>query len=126
MNLSHRSGRGSGVRGPGALLLALLLSATLLAGCDGDGDGVTPRPEETTPGEEATAPAPPEETLAEGEELVNERCTPCHSLDRVYAEDKDREGWTSTVDRMISLGAELDARERQVVIDYLTERSESP
>ncbi len=57
----------------------------------------------------------------DGNALVDERCTTCHTRERIDAQDKDEAGWTETVDRMISYGAELDSAERQAVIDYLVE-----
>jgi hypothetical protein len=64
--------------------------------------------------EEASAPM-----ALDGDALVSERCTVCHSRDRIDSKDKDEAGWTETVDRMISHGAQLNADERQAVIDYL-------
>ena len=58
-------------------------------------------------------------TTLDGDALVNERCTVCHTRERIDAQDKDEAGWTATVDRMISYGADLDSAERQAVIDYL-------
>ena len=57
----------------------------------------------------------------DGNALVNERCTVCHSRDRIDAQDKDEAGWTATVDRMIGYGAQLNADERAAVIQYLVE-----
>jgi len=55
----------------------------------------------------------------DGNALVDERCTVCHTRERIDAADKDEAGWTETVDRMIGYGAQLNAEERQAVIDYL-------
>jgi cytochrome c553 len=55
----------------------------------------------------------------DGEALVQERCSVCHGLDRVNSASKDEAGWTSTVDRMISKGANLNEDERAAVIEYL-------
>jgi mono/diheme cytochrome c family protein len=55
----------------------------------------------------------------DGEALVSERCTVCHTRQRIDAANKDEAGWTATVDRMIGHGAQLDSAERQAVIDYL-------
>lgn len=69
--------------------------------------------------------APPEADVEEGEatlsgeELLQERCTACHDLERVTSQDKDEAGWTATVDRMISYGAQLNAGEREALIEYL-------
>ncbi|MBN1966012.1 MAG: hypothetical protein JW910_15290 [Anaerolineae bacterium] len=55
----------------------------------------------------------------DGAALVAERCTVCHSADRIQRADKDEAGWTATVDRMIGNGAQLSAEERDAVIEYL-------
>lgn len=57
----------------------------------------------------------------DGNALIDERCTVCHTRDRIDQQDKDEEGWTATVDRMIGYGADLDEAERQAVISYLVE-----
>jgi predicted lipoprotein with Yx(FWY)xxD motif len=56
----------------------------------------------------------------DGNALVSERCTVCHTRERIDAASKDRAGWEATVDRMIGYGAQLNADERQAVIDYLS------
>ncbi|MCZ7543762.1 MAG: ABC transporter substrate-binding protein [Anaerolineae bacterium] len=58
----------------------------------------------------------------DGEALVAERCTVCHTIDRIEAAEKDEAGWTETVDLMIGNGAELNDAERAAVIDYLANR----
>ena len=62
----------------------------------------------------------PVTTTLDGETLVNERCTTCHTADRIVQADKDEAGWTATVDRMIGNGAQLSEEERTVLIEYLT------
>lgn len=57
----------------------------------------------------------------DGNALIDERCTVCHTRERIDQQDKDEAGWTATVDRMISYGADLDEAERQAVINYLVE-----
>jgi mono/diheme cytochrome c family protein len=59
------------------------------------------------------------ESSLDGESLVAERCTGCHTAERIDAADKDEAGWTKTVDQMIGYGTQLDQAERQAVIDYL-------
>lgn len=101
---------------------------------------VTPEPSATAtaepdtptrePTEEPTSTAEPsptsesftvEPTVAEGEVLLQERCTACHTLARVESAQKTRDAWASTADRMIGYGAQLSDAERVVVIDYLAE-----
>lgn len=78
---------------------------------------ITPEPEEPT-----SIPEPTSEPVgSEGEVLLEERCTGCHSLDRVEAAEKPREEWAATVDRMVGYGAQLSEDERGILIDYLVE-----
>ncbi len=55
----------------------------------------------------------------DGAALVQERCSVCHTTARIDREHMDVNGWTRTVDQMIGFGAQLNADERQAVIDYL-------
>jgi hypothetical protein len=62
-------------------------------------------------------------TTLDGNALVDERCTTCHTRARIDNEVKDGMGlaeWSAIVDRMIGYGAQLNADERQAVLDYLT------
>jgi len=88
-----------------AVSLVLLLG-TLLAAC---GDGSQKQDE----GQSAP------ETL-DGKTLVEERCAECHGLERVTGTSKMKEEWKTTVERMVSKGADLNAEEQEVVIEYLT------
>jgi hypothetical protein len=56
---------------------------------------------------------------SEGESLLQDRCTVCHTLSRVKTAGKSMDEWTRTVDRMIAMGANLDSEERGVLLDYL-------
>jgi cytochrome c5 len=57
----------------------------------------------------------------DGAALVQERCTVCHSTERIQAATKTKDEWTSTVNRMIGKGANLNADEKTAVINYLAE-----
>jgi mono/diheme cytochrome c family protein len=92
-----------------ALLLVVVLSILFLAGCGGSA-----QPAATT----APAAAPSQDT-SQGQSLVENRCTVCHPLSQVTSQRKDRAGWTSTVQRMVGHGANLNADEQKLVIDYL-------
>lgn len=77
----------------------------------------TPQPEEPTetPDPAAAGDEP------QGQVLLEERCTVCHTLDRVERAQKSRESWVDTVDRMIGYGAQLSDSERTILLDYLVE-----
>jgi cytochrome c5 len=86
-----------------------------------------------TPGEALSPSAPladmtPTEVLgptpglaASGEEMLQDRCTRCHTLDRVQTASKSLAQWQITVERMRAKGAELTDDEVQVLIEYLAD-----
>ena len=57
---------------------------------------------------------------SEIEALISDRCTACHTINRVSSKKADREGWTATVMRMKERGAALTDAQVPQVIDYLT------
>lgn len=63
---------------------------------------------------------------SKGAELLEERCTGCHDLERAYEEVYTYPQWEDVVDRMIRKGGDdlLDETERKIVIDYLTTYSQ--
>jgi len=67
---------------------------------------------------EAQSPAP-QPTLT-GEELVQERCTVCHGLERLD-HPHTRAQWEGVVELMRSYGAELTDQEAQTLVEYLVE-----
>jgi len=83
---------------------------------------LTQAPVETQPTQpsQETPPtaAPP---AGDGAALLEERCTVCHSLDRVTSASKTRQEWEQTVTRMVGKGARLNADEQEILISYLTE-----
>ena len=82
----------------------------------GGAEGEAPAEEEAAPeGEDMGA-------ALDGNALVNERCTVCHTRDRIDQAQKSPEEWAATVDRMMGYGAQLTPEERQAVLDYLTNR----
>jgi hypothetical protein len=50
---------------------------------------------------------------------MQNRCSVCHSTDRITSAHKTADEWKSTVTRMISHGAQLNATEEQTLLDYL-------
>ena len=57
----------------------------------------------------------------DGKALTEERCTACHSLDRVKSAKKTADEWTANVERMVEIGAQLNEAEQKAVIEYLSE-----
>ncbi|MCJ7625451.1 MAG: hypothetical protein MUO76_18280 [Anaerolineaceae bacterium] len=70
-------------------------------------------------GETATPSATATPEVDQGQQLVASRCTVCHTLGTVETKKADRDGWQATVERMIGKGAQLNATEQELVIDYL-------
>ena len=58
----------------------------------------------------------------DGKAVMEARCGDCHGLDRITSKTKDRAGWQTTVNRMISKGATLNAEEKAALIDYLVSK----
>jgi cytochrome c5 len=86
-------------------LLLVLVLMTAAAAC-------------STPAAQAP-PAEPIPSVHAGKELVETRCGTCHGVNMVEASKKDREGWQTTVDRMVLAGAKLDDQQKVQVVDYL-------
>lgn len=84
-------------------------AAMMLAGC-----AASPAPR----GGEATSSA----GGGDGEALVSEKCSQCHSIDRVDAAVKSEAEWQSTVERMERNGLEVTAEERDTIVQWLAER----
>jgi cytochrome c5 len=57
----------------------------------------------------------------DGKTLLETRCTTCHDLSRVTNKSKTLEEWRATVERMVDKGADLNADEQEILIQYLAE-----
>ena len=55
----------------------------------------------------------------DGQTLMQQRCSVCHSLDRVTSAQKTLDQWTVSVNRMIAHGAQLNPQEEQILLAYL-------
>lgn len=93
------------------IILVMTASIWILGAC-----GSSPEVNVPTP---TLEPAPTPLPAADGQALVQERCTVCHSLDRVRQSRKTEAEWKATVERMRGKGARLSADELEVVIRYL-------
>ena len=89
------------------LMAFLLVVGLFIIGC------ASSAPKVQIPGDSELSP-----TALEGKKLVEERCTVCHNLHRVYAKNEDKAGWEDEVDEMIEKGAKLNTEEREKVIEY--------
>jgi hypothetical protein len=51
--------------------------------------------------------------------IVDEQCSKCHSLKRVYNANKNAAAWEKTIDAMIKKGATINPEEKDPVLKYL-------
>ncbi|TWI73200.1 quinohemoprotein amine dehydrogenase alpha subunit-like protein [Desulfobotulus alkaliphilus] len=65
------------------------------------------------------SPVASSDALAEGENLLQNRCTSCHGAGKITRAKKDRNGWERTVRRMEQKGVQLTDAERSLLIHYL-------
>ncbi|MCU0519538.1 MAG: hypothetical protein MUF84_02440 [Anaerolineae bacterium] len=56
-----------------------------------------------------------------GQALLEDRCTQCHTLDRVTSESKTAAEWQQIVGSMVSKGAQLSSAEVDTLVAYLAE-----
>lgn len=117
----------------------LICIVTLLAACGGQPTAPTPtqlpaptpkevqeQPPSPTPAVEAAPtftiePSPTAVPALNGQTLVEERCTACHTLDRVKQSRKSEADWKATVERMVRKGAVLSTKEIEAVVRYLAQ-----
>lgn len=55
-----------------------------------------------------------------GEQLLEQRCSACHSSSRAKMVQKTRAEWEKTVARMVRKGADLSEAEQKTLVDYLS------
>ncbi len=84
------------------IALGVVLMVLVLGACGGK--EITPTPE--TP---------------DGATLLQDRCTPCHDLNKVEREKLTQDQWQQTVSDMVQKGAVLNAEEQQTLVTYLAE-----
>lgn len=105
-----------------ALLAGVL--CIVLAGCGQTTDTTTTTPE--TPGTEApTTGTTPDDGAAatDGEALAKQKCTMCHTYDRIEQADKNQAEWEQTIQNMMDLGLTITDEERAAITDYLVGQS---
>ncbi len=74
--------------------------------------------------DEVVVSEPQIKKYADARLLFIDRCTRCHSSDRILSQNKNRKGWDETVQRMRDNAPELFLDEDlPIIADFLTERS---
>jgi hypothetical protein len=56
--------------------------------------------------------------------LISEKIGGCHMLNFILRQTKTAEEWSVTIDRMIGKGANVNAEEKELIIDYLVSRQQ--
>ncbi len=64
----------------------------------------------------------PEVVEVDAEALILDRCSVCHSTDRVFQANYAEERWSEVIDEMIEKGADVNAEEKQLIINWLISR----
>jgi mono/diheme cytochrome c family protein len=57
---------------------------------------------------------------AQGERLLEERCSVCHKADIPKNARKSRSEWERTVTKMMDRGAKLSPEEKKILVRYLS------
>lgn len=57
-----------------------------------------------------------------GRQVVNQRCSKCHTLERIYRAFKSEEGWTTTINRMVERDPSISDFDIKQAIYFLTNR----
>jgi mono/diheme cytochrome c family protein len=89
------------------IFIILILSVIVLAACAGS-TNKTPEPTSA-----------PSSGVVDGKTLLSERCTICHTLDRVSRLTGTQDEWQAIVNQMVNRGAVLSADEQKVLVAYL-------
>jgi hypothetical protein len=90
------------VRRVKALALVLALSTVVTVGCS------------------SRTSSPAATGAVSGEAVMSEKCTRCHSLDRIQVARKSAAGWKATVSRMQGHGLQISDAEKAAVVEYLS------
>jgi cytochrome c5 len=103
-----------------AALAGLALTCVLLAGCTGATSSGTPSSGGGTPPSGSSSDAAAAGgTMLTASDLVRERCTRCHKVERIKKAQHDKAGWEKTVARMRGKGAKVDDAEAARIVDFL-------
>jgi cytochrome c5 len=57
----------------------------------------------------------------DGQALLEQRCTDCHDISGITRMHGNAQQWASIVNQMVRRGAQLNAQEKQTLIDYLAQ-----
>lgn len=109
------------------MLLVGLLTILVLSACASQTAVITEAPVETEP--MVSAPVEAEATVdlsllsdEEMEAFILEKADGNHELEFILSQDMSAEEWSTVLDRMIGYGAEINAYEKEAIIEWLVNR----
>jgi hypothetical protein len=98
----------------GAGIALSFAAALLLSACSGSGSGAG-----GPSSGQGSLPAATDPAAVAAKDLVETKCTLCHTLDRIKDAQHSAAEWQSTVDRMRQHGAVIADDEAKQIVDYL-------
>jgi len=100
-----------------SILVVVLLVGTLMAACGSRSSAIP------TSGGSISSPTSGStgSSTADGQTLMQQRCTVCHSTGRITSAHMTAAQWQATVDKMINNGAQLTPQEEQTLVTYLAQ-----
>jgi cytochrome c5 len=63
-----------------------------------------------------------EPSMSEGERIARAKCLVCHAVDLIAGQRLTREAWGRELDKMVGWGAVVEAEERALLLDHLSQR----
>lgn len=108
------------------LAVSFGIALALIVACTQAATPTTQAPplEEETQEEPTIEPEVEDTADDDVEELINMKCSGCHSVDRVFRADKTEAEWETTINRMINLGADVTEEEQAQIIEWLVSRED--
>ena len=108
------------------ILLAAVFFSTACAGEESEPESPPSAPSsvDEDPAPDEDAPTTETDAAMADRDLVELKCSMCHTTERVWAVSYDKTGWESTVDRMKRNGLVLTDEEYVQIVGYLAESSE--
>jgi cytochrome c5 len=99
-----------------SILITMAIILTLGLALTSCGSKSTQAPTQVPAGKATVAPST---DGADGQTLLNTRCSVCHDLSRVTRNKLSADQWTQVVSKMVGNGAKLTSAEQKTLVDYL-------
>jgi cytochrome c5 len=112
-------------------ILLLIVLVIILSACSSTAPAVKPadapapaapaaeQPTTAAPAAVQAATTPAASPAMDGAALMEDRCSVCHSTNKIKQAPRSKGEWDQTVSRMINKGAQLNDAEKAALVDYL-------